>query len=313
MNGQVVAECASLAYSSTRFGYRGRLQRQPDFARHIARLAVRSLYAELTLYPKPGLVSLADNGSHTDMSAVSFMRSLFSLRHYFFNITQAGADDAPFERLKDLGLAAERRMLAATGGVNTHRGAIFCLGLLCAAIGYCRAQHVPLTATAIRHALLARWGAALAQHQPARPSLAHGAQVAARHALGGAREEAALGLPSVFALALPCFERTLAQGRGWECAAVDALFLLMAQISDTNVVYRGGLAGAALVKTRAVHFLAAGGSAHPAWRQTALDCHRLFVAHQLSPGGAADLLAATCLLVQVTQYPGTSAFLTRAS
>jgi triphosphoribosyl-dephospho-CoA synthase len=81
------------------------------FCRQLARLALRSLYQELTLYPKPGLVSLIDNGSHDDMDASTFMRSLFSLRHYFLQIAAAGMNGAAFEELKQLGIAAETRML----------------------------------------------------------------------------------------------------------------------------------------------------------------------------------------------------------
>src|ERR1700693_3113583 len=73
------------------------------------RLAVRSLYQELVLYPKPGLVSLIDNGSHQDMDASTFMRSLFSLRGYFVAITAAGMNHASFEELRTLGIAAEAR------------------------------------------------------------------------------------------------------------------------------------------------------------------------------------------------------------
>ncbi|HWW69324.1 MAG TPA: triphosphoribosyl-dephospho-CoA synthase, partial [Duganella sp.] len=113
---------------------------QRRFAGEIARLAVGSLYAELCLYPKPGLVSLVDSGSHRDMNAATFMRSLFSLRHYFRSICLAGLIGAPFARLKQLGIEAETAMLKATRGVNTHRGAIFSLGLLCAAAGRARAQ-----------------------------------------------------------------------------------------------------------------------------------------------------------------------------
>ena len=101
----------------------------------IGRLAVRSLYREVALAPKPGLVSPVDNGSHDDMDMSIFFRSLFALRHYFRDIARAGADGAGFATLQSLGLAAEAQMLAATGGINTHRGAIFNLGLLCAAAG----------------------------------------------------------------------------------------------------------------------------------------------------------------------------------
>ncbi|MFC5460964.1 triphosphoribosyl-dephospho-CoA synthase MdcB [Massilia niabensis] len=270
------------------------------FCLRIGRLALRSLYAELTLYPKPGLVSLRDNGSHDDMSAETFMRSIFALRHYFVRITLAGSRGAPFGVLAALGIEAERRMLAATGGVNTHRGAIFGLGLLCAAIGNCRAQGEALSAQAIRAAMVARWGAALAAHARTPNTGSHGRRVAARHGVGGARHEAARGLPAVFEVALPALRRALAAGRGQRRARVDTLFALMAHIGDTNVYHRGGAAGAATVSRHARAFLASGGTGAAGWEERAERCHRLFVARRLSPGGAADLLAAACLVDAVT-------------
>lgn len=272
------------------------------FCAAIGRLAVRSLYAELTLYPKPGLVSLVDNGSHDDMTAATFMRSLFALRHYFIRITRAGSEDASFSILKRLGREAEQRMMAATGGINTHRGAIFCLGLLCAAIGRCHAEHVALSASAIRTMLLTRWGDALAEHAQGASADSHGFQVAVRYAASGAREEAWLGLPSVFDVALPVLQQTLTAGRGWRRARVDALFALMAHISDTNVYHRGGEAGALMVRQYARDFLIFGGTAHPAWEARAKECHRVFVDRQLSPGGAADLLAAACFVHEACSH-----------
>jgi triphosphoribosyl-dephospho-CoA synthase len=265
----------------------------------VARLAVRSLYDELSLYPKPGLVSMIDSGSHDDMDAATFMRSLFSLRHYFARITAAGMDGAPFHRLKRLGVAAEERMLEATGGINTHRGAVFCLGMLCAAAGWTRAQRRPLTLDAIRASLLDRWGRALGAHA-AQTGASHGLAVAAQHGASGAREEAALGLPSVFELALPIMTRVQASVGCWNRARIEALFALMAHVSDTNVYYRGGASGADLVRTMARRFLERGGTAHAGWLYYALACHDVFSRRRLSPGGAADLLAATCLLHRLT-------------
>ena len=269
------------------------------FCRQLARLAVRSLYAELALYPKPGLVSLVDNGSHHDMTAATFMRSMFALRRYFARIAEAGMHDAPFHELKRLGIEAEQRMLRATGGINTHRGAIFCLGLLCAAVGRCRATGVALAPAAIRAALLAHWGRELGAHSGDVDGHSHGANALLRYAASGAREEGARGFPSVFGVGLPALRRTLGAGRGMRRARVDALFALMAHISDTNVYHRGGIDGAATVRRMAGDFLARGGSAAPDWEAQALACHRAFVAARLSPGGAADLLGAVCLLYAV--------------
>lgn len=272
------------------------------FCAEIARLAVRSLYAEVTLYPKPGLVSLVDNGSHDDMTATTFMRSLFALRHYFVRITKAGSENAPFPILKRLGMEAEQRMMAATGGVNTHRGVIFCLGLLCAAVGRCHAERIALSPPAIRTMLLTRWGGALAEHTQVSTSGSHGLQVAARYAASGAREEAALGLPSVFEVALPMLEQTLIAGRSWRRARVDALFALMGHISDTNVYHRGGEIGAEIVRQHARDFLRQGGTAHPDWEARAKECHSIFVGRKLSPGGAADLLAAACFVHEACSH-----------
>jgi triphosphoribosyl-dephospho-CoA synthase len=266
----------------------------------VARLAVGCLYQELSLYPKPGLVSLVDNGSHPDMTAETFMRSMFALRHYFGRICRAGMEDAPFARLKELGVEAEARMLAATSSINTHRGAIFSLGLLCAAIGRSVALSLPLTPTSLRTALVQRWGGELAGHCAASDATSNGLRAALLHSASGAREEAALGLPSVFEVGLPTMHATLTSCRSMHEAKVDTLFALMAHMSDTNVYHRGGLAGAAMVREHARAFLGAGGTANPHWEKIALDCHRQFVANRLSPGGAADLLAATCLVHAVT-------------
>lgn len=279
-------------------------------AARTAQLALKSLHAELALFPKPGLVSGVDSGSHADMDAVTFMRSLFCLRHYFRQIALAGMLDADFSVLKDLGQQAEARMLVATGGVNTHRGAIFSLGLLCAAYGRLLAQGGRVSAHALRQQLRERWGDDLARHAAITPALlkrtvasqggeeelSHGLQVRARYAVAGAREQAANGLPAVFELALPRLQTGLQQGQAWQEAALEALFALMAQVHDSNVLYRAGWRGMDLVQQQAQLFLAQGGCRREGWHARALACHRLFVAHRLSPGGVADLFAATCFV-----------------
>lgn len=293
-------------------GRRGGFEPERTLAPRIARLALRSLHAELALYPKPGLVSMVDNGSHADMSAETFLRSMFALRRYFLEVARAGMGDAPFYVLKRLGITAEARMLRATGGINTHRGAIFCLGMLCAAIGRCHAhamRDAAPTAADVRAMLLACWGTALAAHSldvgagagAGADVVSHGARVRQAYVVSGAREEGACGFGSVFEVGLPALRRTLAAGRGMRAARIDALFALMAHISDTNVYHRGGLEGAQAVRRQARAFVARGGTAAPDWEARALACHRAFVAARLSPGGAADLLGAACLLQAATR------------
>ncbi len=265
-------------------------------AQALGRAATVSLYDELALAPKPGLVSFVDSGSHHDMDAGTLLRSLFALRHYFPAIAAAGAQDADFAELQRLGLAAESRMLAATGGVNTHRGAVFTLGLLCAAAGRQLAHGGSLAPAALRGALLRRWGDALDQ-LARRPRLSHGRDAARRYGLRPAANEAALGFPMLFDVALPALRRS--RDLGPRDAHLQTLFELMAVLDDTNLAHRGGLAGLRWAQQQARDFLAAGGAGRPDAVEHAQALHTAFVARRLSPGGSADLLAAACWLDRI--------------
>ncbi len=257
-------------------------------ATEIGRAATLALYDELALSPKPGLVTLTDRGSHADMDAHTFMRSLFALRSYFVRIAELGAVGAPFEALERCGVAAEARMLAATGGINTHRGAIFMLGLLCASAGALGQRPTPAL---IRQTLLDRWGEALAA-RARRPSALPGGVAARRFDLRSASAEAALGFPTLFETAVPALHK----GRGLpaQAAHLDTLFAIMAVLDDSNLAHRGGLEGLRFAQTAAHDFLAAGGTSQGLEAAEAIAAE--FVRRNLSPGGAADTLAAACWL-----------------
>lgn len=261
----------------------------------IGRAATLALHDELALAPKPGLVSFVDTGSHDDMDAHTFMRSLFALRGYFVRIAGLGAAGAPFGDLEACGVQAEQRMLAATGGINTHRGAIFLLGLLCAAAGAVQAERRVLTAAALRDAVCVRWGDALAV-RCARPSRLPGGIAARRYGLRSASQEAALGFPVLFETVVPAWDAACAQGLAGERLRLQVFFATLAVLDDSNLAHRGGLAGLHFARQRARDFLARGGAARPDALADARAIHREFVARRLSPGGCADLLAAACWL-----------------
>jgi triphosphoribosyl-dephospho-CoA synthase len=272
---------------------------QPDAtARSLGRAAVVALYDELALAPKPGLVSFDDNGSHRDMDASTFLRSLFALRHSYPRFAVLGARGTDFATLALEGQAAEQRMLAATGGINTHRGAIFTLGLLCASAGALRAAGQPLQPEALRHTLVTRWGPALAARGAAAHA-SHGARAAHAHGLRGANAEAAAGMPVLFDTALPTLRRALADGRSLPAARLQAFFTTLAVLDDTNLAHRGGLAGLRWAQGQARTWLDAGGAGTPDALPRAQRIHRKFVQRRLSPGGAADVLAAACWLQRV--------------
>jgi triphosphoribosyl-dephospho-CoA synthase len=265
----------------------------------IGRAATLALHDELSLTPKPGLVTLTDRGSHDDMDAHTFMRSLFSLRHYFAQIAEAGLAGAEFDALERLGVAAEARMLAATGGINTHRGAIFMLGLLCAAAGaVLREQDEAPGPADLQRALRRRWGDALAQRSR-RTSTLPGGIAARRHGLRSASEEAALAFPVLFDVALPALGSALGRGLTPLQARLDALFHIMSVLEDSNLAHRGGLAGLRFAQRTAQAFLDRGGVARPGGLQEAHAIAGEFLERRLSPGGAADTLAAACWLTRV--------------
>ncbi|MEO6280113.1 triphosphoribosyl-dephospho-CoA synthase MdcB [Roseateles sp.] len=264
----------------------------------IGRAATLALYDELALAPKPGLVTLIDRGSHADMDAHTFMRSLFALRSYFVRIAELGAAGAPFEALERCGIAAEARMLAATSGINTHRGAIFMLGLLCASASALSAQGHRLTPLALRHTLAERWGAALTARAQ-RPSTLPGGMAAHRLGLRSASAEAALGFPTLFETAEPALRAALARGLASAPARLDTLFAIMAVLDDSNLAHRGGLEGLNFAQAAARDFLAAGGAGCPHGLDAAKALGAEFVRRRLSPGGAADTLAAACWLLRL--------------
>ncbi len=264
--------------------------------------AVQSLYQELATYPKPGLVSPIDSGSHQDMDASLFFRSLFSLRKYYRDIALAGKHGASFETLKQLGINAEKRMLKATLGVNTHRGAIFNLGLLAAAAGYLQHANLTLQQDALGIEISTRWGDAIRHHGRLLPKTSHGSLVASRYGVGGALHEAATGFPHLFKVGLPALQKSLAMGIDPNRAAVQCLFSLMAVLPDTNLLYRGGESGFVFAQESARSFLAEGGVHRLDWQEHAIAIHQQFVNLNLSPGGSADLLAATLFVNRLQSF-----------
>ncbi|GEP60080.1 triphosphoribosyl-dephospho-CoA synthase [Reyranella soli] len=233
----------------------------------IANLAVSCLELEATTYPKPGLVSTVDSGSHDDMDIDTLRRSADAIRPFFSSLAEAGAAGCGMKRLRAIGLQAEAAMLAATGGVNAHRGAIFGLGLLCAAAG----RNEP--GRTLGETVVRAWG----------EDIADGPR---RYGAGGARQEAAQGFPSIYRIALPVLNSV-----DGEAGRVQACFALIAGVEDTNLLHRGGREGLRFAQTEARAFLEEGGVGRNGWRERAAAVHRAFVVRRLSPGGAADLLA----------------------
>jgi triphosphoribosyl-dephospho-CoA synthase len=256
------------------------------------------LLEELETWPKPGLVSHVDSGSHTDMDASTLRASATAITPFYYQLTVAGAAESGMNRLREIGLEAERAMLAATSGVNTHRGAIFSLGLLCAAAGATwsptRSQshwRAKLLGATVRR----RWGHAIMSGPI--PLHSHGTNALLKFGAGGARAQAAAGFPHAIEIGLPALRlgRRLAP-KDAEAARVQGFFAILASMEDTNLLHRGGAVGLHYAQEAAIRFLEQGGIEHADWRERAVAVHRAFVVRRLSPGGCADVLAVTLFL-----------------
>ncbi|GAA2531482.1 triphosphoribosyl-dephospho-CoA synthase [Winogradskya humida] len=259
----------------------------------LADLAVEALHAEARLTPKPGLVDRRGSGAHADMTLAMLAASAEALRPAFAACAQAAASiplgAALRARIGAVGRAGETRMVQATGGVNTHRGALWALGLLTAGA----AARGGIEAIVGFAAELARLPDADA---PAPDPRAHGRLARLRYGAAGAAGEARAGFPHVTDVALPALHNARAQGATEDQARLDALLALMTRVDDTCLLHRGGPAGLTAVQAGAAAVLAAGGTATGAGQAAlaALDEHTARAG--LSPGGSADLLAAALFL-----------------
>lgn len=270
------------------------LQAKPlSLADRLADLAVDALIDEADLSPKPALVDRRGNGAHTDLHLGLMHASALALWPAFKEMAEAaleiGEVGVPLrEAIGRIGREGEQAMLVTTNGVNTHRGAIWALGLL-------------VTAAALQPKSIALCAARLAllDDRYAPTPLSHGAQVAQRYGARGAREEAQLGFPSVLQRGLPQLHKSRANGHGEQNARLDALLAIMTELADTCVLYRAGEPGLQAMQAGAQAVLDAGGSASLSGRRRLHELDQQLIALNASPGGAADLLAATLLLDRI--------------
>ena len=272
---------------------RGALSERSATARRLARLAGQALIAEAELTPKPGLVDRRGPGAHADLSLALMRRSALAIEPYFLAMARESAGATPSlalrERLGAIGRRAEWAMYAATGGSNSHKGAIWSLGLLVAGAA--------MDADA-RASSIARNAGTIASLEDRRVSAgnSHGRLVARKYGVAGARGEAISGFPHVIQLGLPTLRARRLADMSEDVARRDALLAIMAQLADTCVLYRGGPAALLSLQQGAAAVIEAGGCETSAGWQLFQRLDDRLRALRLSPGGSADLLAATLFL-----------------
>ncbi|MCM2565098.1 triphosphoribosyl-dephospho-CoA synthase [Janthinobacterium kumbetense] len=270
----------------------------------LARQVLQALLDEVTLTPKPGLVDLRSRGAHADLNWALMCHSACVLEPVFAAMAQAGwesgdDDDGLRQRIGAIGRDGEALMLAATGGVNTHRGAIWALGLLVTAA----AQQGARGASLAPQAVAARAGALARLHDRGAPGATgnKGELACLRYEVDGARGQARAGFPLVTGAGLPALHASRVRGDSETTARLNALLAILSGLDDTCVLSRGGEAALLALQSGAARVLAAGGAATAAGTEALLALEAVALARGVSPGGAADLLAATLFLDRLTE------------
>lgn len=275
-----------------------------QLATKIGALAHRALICEANVTPKPGLVDRENSGAHRDMDLKLFCKSADALRPWLADCARIGLamrDAAPeqvFAQLRARGIEAERAMFAATDGVNTHKGALFSLGILCCAAAM-EGEGAGVQAILDRAAALAQ--PALEDLTALCPDNAHtGGEVQyLQSGRTGVRGEAATGFPHARDCGLPALKRALQDGATFNEACLQALLALMACVEDSNILRRRGPEALRSVQSRAKALLEQGFNSD--------DLRRMnddFVRENLSPGGSADLLEVTIFLFEIQNTNG---------
>lgn len=280
---------------------------------HFLELCEYSLMAEVSATPKPGLVDRHDSGAHKDMCFDTFKASSAAIAPFLTRMFSMGLSwEAPsgaglFDAIRLVGIRAEEAMFSATGGVNTHKGMIFSMGLAAAAAGLYYRIHGSFSPGAIlllagdlcREPLEADYK----KIDTARPRT-HGEILYVRHGIKGIRGEAQDGFPSIREISLPALSLSKKTCADDNQAYLNTLLALMSQVDDTNVLIRTGHAMLAYQKEQAARILAMGGAASSAGMEELRRLNEEFIRLNISPGGCADLLAVTILLWHLGQFPG---------
>jgi triphosphoribosyl-dephospho-CoA synthase len=261
----------------------------------LAGLVRQALIAEAELTPKPGLVDRRGAGAHIDLSLAIMRRSALAIEPYLCQMAFVSLRRHPSqplrERLAVIGRDAECAMLKATSGSNSHKGAIWILGLLVSAAAMQdddKARASAITATAKKIASF---------EDRATPRLvSHGDVVAKRYCVTGARGEALHGFPHVVDVGLPMLHSRRASGATENVARLDTLLSIMSRLDDTCLLYRGGEEALVTAKAGAAAVESAGGSGTAIGSQKLFRLDRRLLELGASPGGSGDLLAATLFL-----------------
>ena len=256
----------------------------------ITNLVYKALIKEVELTPKPGLVDKNNSGSHKDMDIHTFYASAKAIKPFIVKFLKCGNN---FNCLRAVGLECEKEMFKATKGINTHKGMIFSLAVICGAIGSVGSTCLKTLQNEIKYICKD-----LIQNDLGKPLhvKTHGEKFYIQTNCAGIRGEAQQGYPTIFEQSLP-FYKQKENEYGEEIALKLTLLLLMSVTEDSTVFARGGLEGLNFVQKEAKKFLHVNNLT--LLEKNLKEFDDILIAKNLSTGGSADLLGLTWLLAKI--------------
>lgn len=267
----------------------------------IGESAILGMLYEVSTSPSPGLVSPYSTGSHNDMNFLTFLASTASIAHAMYICAQIGIDynDDILMKIRTVGIQTEKNMMCATKGINTQRGLLFLAGVVAAACGNCIKNKEQINRYTISNNIKIICKGIVYNELNTIKDINHltnGEKLYLKYGLTGIRGEVENGLPSILNTSIKMYEDALNFGLTIEAALSHTLVGLMSVVEDTTVVNRCGMKGLNIMSKMSKKAVDLGGMKTLEGRKYINKMEDVFLKNNISPGGAADLLAITVMI-----------------
>lgn len=287
-----------------------------NFCNYISSLATKSMLYEVSTTPKPGLVDRLNSGAHNDMNFFTFIDSSITLKSYFYNCVKLGYEFKEsdyrllMKSLRPLGIHAEQTMYTATNGVNTHKGLIFSLGIITATAGniFSRKKELTINPNEISEVIKSIVEGISSELESLEKRNTYGEVLFSMYGVKGIRGEVESGFNTVINYSLPVLKSLILERRYLiNDILVQTLIYLMTQCEDSNILGRHGMEGLRYVKEQAEQAIELGGYFTTPGKEFINEMDKDFIKRNISPGGAADLLAITLMFYFIEKGDGFNA------
>ncbi len=273
----------------------------------ISNLAIQAIMYEVSCYPSPGLVSPVSNGAHMDMDYYTFIDSTSALIKYLILCVQKGLEEGEnediFRQLRIIGIEAEKEMYIKTKGVNTHKGMLFLMGISCAAVGVALRDNKSFSEL---REIIKDMTKGIVNKDFSKlegknfNDLSYGEKLYLKYNIKGIRGEVEAGLPLVFDYSLSFYKSS--SDLNINARLVHTLMGIMQYSEDTNIIHRHSIKVLKEVNEKAKKIMTLGGMYTKEGREAVENMTKEFIERNISPGGAADLLAITVFFSLVEEY-----------